>query len=275
MIAKIKDLPSISNVVVKLSQLLNDENSSSADFEKVIRHDPSLTTNLLRIANSAFFGCPREVRSVRQAITLMGVERVFEVATSASLMKILPSKIPGYEVEAESFWKHCISVAILGEKLTVELGIKAPDLAYTAGLLHDIGKLAVGSFLGDQLENMQNHIFNGPMTMLEVERELLGTDHCEVGSALAQIWNLPPQIALAARWHHDPLQAPAGVDTTLLDLIHVANAASHMLGYGADVAELHRRLEQGVLKRMGLKVQRMEFVVSESLEQIQALGEIF
>lgn len=93
-----------------------------AEFEAVIRPDTALTTSLLRLANSAYFGRSRKIDSVRQAITLLGVKRLFKVAAGAAFTAIIPSRIPGYEIEAQAFWKHNVAVAILSERLAIDLG---------------------------------------------------------------------------------------------------------------------------------------------------------
>ena len=274
-LAKVKHLPSISNVIVKLAELLNNPRSSATDFEKIVRNDPALTANLLRIANSAFFGCPREVTSVKQAITLMGVGRVFEIAASASFMKILPETLPGYEMNAEMFWLHSMAVAVLSEKLSKELKVKTPDLVFTAGLLHDVGKLAIASFLDDEKENVLQKIKVGGKALVQIEKELLGMDHTEVGLIVAEEWNLPPRLALSARYHHVPNEMPDAGDTLLVDLVHVANCLAHMIGYGSDIGEMHRIIDPRVMARLKFKVQVLERVASGATAEIQAMGELF
>ncbi len=274
-LARVKHLPSISNVIVKLADLLNNPHSSAADFEKIVRNDPALTANLLRIANSAFFGCPREVTSVKQAITLMGVGRVFEIAASASFMKILPETIPGYEMNAEMFWLHSMAVAVLSEKLSRELKIKTPDLIFTAGLLHDIGKLAIASYLNDEKDTIMQEIKVGGKALVQIEKNVLGMDHSEVGLIVAEEWNLPPRLGLAARYHHTPDDLPEKQDCLLADLVHVANCLAHMIGYGSDIGEMHRVIDPRVMERLKFKVQVLERVASGATSEIQAMGELF
>jgi putative nucleotidyltransferase with HDIG domain len=274
-LAKVDALPTLPTAVSRLSALLQDETTSAKDFEDVIAPDPALTANLLRMANSAYFGMRREVESVGHAVTVMGTKRVFEVAAGASFSKTIPSSIPGYEIDADRFWQHCIAVAILSERLSVELGVKTPALTFTSGMLHDIGKLAIGSFLLDDSTEILEKIRNGEMEFVAAEREVLGSDHAEVGATIADKWDLPESIGAAARWHHAPEEAPSDVDQTLVDLVHAADGLAHSLGYGADVGELSRSMDRKAIERLGIKVQRLEMVACDTLDEIRQVGEVF
>ncbi|MDD5308938.1 MAG: HDOD domain-containing protein [Deltaproteobacteria bacterium] len=274
-VARIRNLPTMPGAVVRLFALAKDESSNAGDFEQVIRPDPAMTANLLRLANSAYFGCRRQVTSVRQAITLLGVERVFEIASGAFFARTMPARLPGYDVPADAFWTHCIAVAALSERLAKELGFEAPSLTFTAGLLHDAGKLVIGSFLLEESERFVSSLRVEDATLVEVERRLLGTDHAEVGALVAESWDLPPAIGWAAQWHHLPGGIPEGVDRMLVDLVHAADCLAHSLGFGADVGELSRRVDPLVTERLGIKARRLERVASELIDQIGEMGKIF
>lgn len=274
-LAKVETLPTLPTAVSRLSALLQDETTSAKDFEDVIAPDPALTANLLRMANSAYFGMRREVESVGHAVTVMGTKRVFEVAAGAAFSKTIPGTIPGYEVGADVFWQHCIAVAILSERLSVELGLKTPALTFTSGMLHDIGKLAIGSFLMEDSNEILERIRNGEMEFVAAEHAVLGTDHAEVGATIADKWDLPKAIGAAARWHHNPEETPADVDQTLVDLVHAADGLAHSLGYGADVGELSRSMDRKAIERLGIKVQRLEMVACDTLDEIRQVGEAF
>jgi putative nucleotidyltransferase with HDIG domain len=273
---RMESLPTLPAAVSRLYGLLQDPSSSASDFERVIRPDAALTANLLRMANSPFFGLPRKVTEIRLAITLLGVKRVFEAATSASFLRLIPTRLAGYEIEAKAFWQHCAAVAIIGERLATELKLRAPDMIFTAGLLHDIGKLAVSSFLLEEPREMRARFGSkSDESYLDIERETLGTDHTEIGAAVAERWGLPPMMGAAARWHHTPSEIPDQALRPAVDLVHVADGLAHILGHGADAGELQRRIDAQVLDRLGVKVQRLEHVASETLEQINGLGELF
>ncbi len=272
---RVKELPTLSVAAARVSELARDERSGAADFERVIRPDPALTANLLRIVNSAYFGLHSRAETVRQAVTLLGVRRTSEVAAAAALAPVIPRRLPGYEVEAASFWLHCIAVAVLSEKLSVKLGVKRPDLTFTAGLLHDIGKLAICAFVAESSGTILEKVRGGGLAFVSAEREVLGVDHTEVGGDVARSWNLPRAVAEAARWHHQPGQAPEGADRVLVDLVHVADALAHSMGLGTDVGEMARTVEAASELRLGVKARLLESVAGDSLDEIRDLGRLF
>ena len=164
--------------MAKLSLLLGDERSGAADFERVIKPDPGMTANLLRAVNTAYFGLGREIASVRQAVTVVGTRRLFEIVASSSFSKIIPDRIPGYELDARAFWLHCVAVAVLGERVAGEISQRAPELTFTAGLLHDIGKIVIGTFLDESSEKVMGRMEEEErLAFVAAEREILMTDH--------------------------------------------------------------------------------------------------
>jgi putative nucleotidyltransferase with HDIG domain len=273
--ARVRALPALSVAAVRLHALVADPRSSAADFEAVIRPDPSLTANLLRVANSAYFAPRSRVETARQAVALLGVRRICDVAAAAALAPILPRRLPGYEIDAAGFWTHCVAVAVLAERLATGSGAGAPDVVFTAGLLHDLGKLAVCAFVSGESGAILAR-FRGGEGFASAEREVLGVDHAEVGALVAEAWALPIAVVQAARWHHRPAAAgAAGAGAVrLAALVHVADALAHSLGLGADAGELGREVDADAVRTAGVSVQALERVASESLETIHDLARL-
>lgn len=271
-LAKVKDVPPLSASVQRVYALTQDKLANASHFEEAIRPDPALTANLLRIANSAFFGARREIESVRHAVAFLGQKRVFDLAVSASFGKILPAQLPGYQIDSNHYWQHCIAVAIMGENLAKELGFAAPDLVFTAGLLHDIGKLVIGSFLDASDSELSHQLAREELNFVQAERETLGQDHCEIGEIIAQTWDLPEAIGLCCRWHHVPGQAPKNKHQLLINLVHAANGLAHMMGWGADRGELRRSIDPTAVENLGIKARRLEVVVGISIQQIEEMS---
>ena len=178
-------------------------------------------------------------------------------------------------MDASSFWLHCVAVAVLSERLSVELRVRRPELTFTAGLLHDVGKLAIGAFVAEASAEILPRVRQGGMSFVSAERAVLGVDHAQVGAAVAESWKLPPAIADVTRGHHAPAEAPAGADRLLVDLVHVADALAHSLGMGVDVGEMARQVDAATEARLGIKARRLEHVAGESLEEIRDLERQF
>ena len=274
-IKEAQSLPSVPSVVAELSSLLRDERAGAADFERVVRYDPALTANLLRLANSAYFGLRREVSSVRQAIAFLGTDRVFELATSAWFCQVLPERVPGYDISAKSLWLHSIATGILSEQLAAALKLKPPDMAFTSGLLHDIGKLVVGTLLHDRADMIVSDMNENGRSFVESEKAALGTDHTEVGGLLCRIWQLPPSLEWSARWHHFPGECPPEVDQPLVDLIHLSDCLAHSLGFGADVCPEAREIKSETIERLLVDDSALDRATSDdTVSQIWEMGQL-
>ena len=268
-------LPTVPTTVAELALLLDDEGAGAAEFEAVVRPDPALTANVLKLANSAYFGARRQIVSVRQAIAFLGTDRVFELAATAWLASSLPRRIPGYDVSAKSLWLHSLSVAVLNEQLAIAGRIRPPEMAFTAGLLHDLGKLVLGTIMAEEIDAVFEALHSHEKTFIDAEREVLGIDHGEVGAMLCETWHLPKPLEWAARWHHDPNGLPLGADQVLVDLTHLSDSLAHTLGLGSDVGELSRKIEPDVWERLILDQTEIDQAISNSvMSQIWEMGDM-
>lgn len=271
----LKTMPALPGPITRLFVMLGDPNSSAADVEAVIRPDAAMTTNILRLVNSSVFGLPRSVTSVRQAVSLLGLRRVLETATSVSMLKFVPATLPGYGIDARRYWEHCAASAVISEQLIGELKLPVQELAFTAGLLHDVGKLAIATYLLTDPKWKSARFDSYAESFLEAEELALGTTHAAVGAMLAIRWQLPDTLVWVARWHHRPESAGDAAPGVLLDVVHLADALAHALGYGADAGELSRTISTEAASRLGVKVRRLERVAAESAPKIVALNQVF
>lgn len=273
-LARVRAMPALPGPITRLFVMLGDPNCSAIDVEDVIRPDAAMTTNVLRLINSAAFGIPRTVTSVRQAVALLGTKRVLESATSMSMLRFVPAKLPGYGISAAQYWNHCAATAVLTELLVTELNVPDHDLAFTAGLLHDVGKLAIATYLL-QTPAPSGIRFDKPVeTFLEAEEAMLGTCHTRIGAMLGIRWNLPEPLVWVIRWHHDPASAGEAAPQALLDAVHVGDNLAHMLGYGADAGELSRNSSRDTLSSLQITTRILERVAYEAVPRIRALCDV-
>ena len=220
-------LPTLPEAVARLTVLLQDDNATAADFEKTVRTDPVITTNLLRAANSVFSQGIEPTANVRQALARIGLRRVFEVAVGSAVRRMLPARISGYGLKSEAFWLHCTATAVYAEALGREFNLPCRDVAFTAGLLHDVGKLVIGNFLAEVTPEADWWTFG----TADEERKLLGSNHCDVGKEIAVRWHLPASVADACRWHHEPAKMPGDVDSDLIAAVLAADYLAYLGGF--------------------------------------------
>lgn len=266
--AKVRAFPGMPRAATTLLRLLEDPNTSPVQIEEVLRQDPGLTANLLKLTNSAYFGLPTQVGSVRQAVMLLGWKRVSQLVMTSCVSAMMDRPVPGYDLPAGELWGHSIAVSVASENLVKELNIPGAQEVYTAGLLHDIGKVVLGAFVQEGLSAIEAKASEG-VPFEVAEQAVLGTDHAEVGAQILRRWSLPAPIVNAVRWHHAPDQA--GEDNVLVDLVSVANMLCLMMGIGTGREGLQYSPSPSATKRLGIKEVHLEVVASKTLQGVEEL----
>ena len=201
-------------LLMETLQQLNGKQDLATLVDK-ISQDPSLTVRILRVVNSPFYGMPREIGSLREAIILLGFNRIRDMLTSICLLKMLPTWHKDFN--CNQFWHHSMAVAECARYLANYADNNA-DLAFTAGLLHDIGDIVIVVLFPDEFSQL---IKLSPKFNSAAERQLLGFDHMAAGGRAAQYWNLPVAIQTAIEQHATPPDMDTGKSLSLL--IYAAN----------------------------------------------------
>ena len=271
-LSKVKSFPSMPGAALKLLALIDDPEISVSQIEAILKNDPGLTANILKLANAAYFGIPHKVGSVNQAVIILGLQRLIQMVIATCVSAIMDQSVPGYDISPGELWRHSIAVSVAAEGLVNELKIEVAEEIFTAALLHDVGKLILGEFVKDDLEKLENAI-TPELSFEEAEVMVLGTNHAEVGAQVLTRWSLPPDIINAVRWHHDPESA----DNTsmMLDVVHVANVLCRMIGVGSGIDGLQYQPSTVVTERLGLESRHLEKVASQTLQWTNELTDIF
>jgi len=233
-----KNLPTIPAVLSQVLGLVEREDSSTRDLVDLIEHDQALTGKMLRLANSAFFGQSRRVATIPRAVMLLGFSTVRNLALGVKVWDTVAHGIPAARLEG--LWMHAVMVAVASKVLGAKLCTGDPDEAFTAGLLHDVGRLVLATRFKDAYWTAAAGA-DGVRSIVDAEQEAFGVHHAEVGGWLLEAWGLPPSIVEAARQHHATPDRPG---TT--GLVAMANRLVAV----TDVAERRVRPEAaGALER--------------------------
>jgi HD-like signal output (HDOD) protein len=207
LIASTSELRSLPSTTMQLTQLLDEDTVDASSVLEIIEKDPSLTSNLLKLANSAYYGMRRQVATTRDALVLLGNQTVVNLAFATSMGDILRGPLAAYRLDRNQMWHHALGTA-LGAASLMKLkdgSVSARERAFTGGLVHDIGKLLLNRPLKDELEQLPP---DGDFEqLLAAEKRILGFDHCEAGAVLGESWNFPAALVDVIRWHHSPGQA--------------------------------------------------------------------
>jgi len=268
-LAEVEALPASS---MEALRLIRDPEAKVQEIVRRIELDPALTSNLLRVANSAAFGAPQKIRSLRDVVVRLGSRRVGRLVAAAVAGPALQVAVRGYDLPPHALWEHSVATALCAENLAESLGLVAPDYLFTAALLIDVGKIVMGSFLEVDAEPIKRRAYEGRTSFEEAERAELGIDHPEVGASLLQRWGLPECVTKTVRWSHDP--EPAGGDI-VTDLTHVANILCMTSGIGAGVDGLNYRPSPGAVARLGVKTQLSEKAILKTLGALADVRDLF
>jgi len=267
---KVSSFPSMPQAVIKLRALLAKEDVAMDEIEAILRHDPGLAANVLRLANSAFFGVPRKVETLKHAVTLLGVRRLAKIAVSAGMSKNMGKAVEGYALTPGELWLHSIAVSNTAEVLAKQKNFAETDDVFTPALLHDMGKLVLGQFVKEELQQFERIAAKGvPLDV--AEHMVLGTDHAEIGAAILAKWSFPADIVRAVRWHHNPERNKKS--TSKSDITYLSNLMCQPQG-GSDSADGQPvMLSSAVLDRLGIKVGQYEAIAAKTKSWMTKLSD--
>ena len=266
----IKTFPGMPGAALKLLALLDDPGVTVVQIEGILRQDAGLTANLLKLANSAYFGIPTKVGSVHQAVILLGLKRLIQMVIAACTSAIMDRSVPGYDLPAGELWRHSLAVSVAAEGLVRELKLDAAEEIFTAALLHDVGKLILGQFVQKDYSKIELALAQG-LPFETAEAIVLGTDHAAIGAQVLSRWSLPAGIVHAVRWHHAPEKASR--PEVMLDVVHVANMLCLMIGIGVGREGLRYQPSETVTRRLGLSPAHLEKVASQTLQWANELSQ--
>lgn len=262
-------LPTLPEAVARLTILLQNERSTIDDFERAVHSDPAVTANLLRAANSVFYHSDEPITTAGDAIRRIGLDRVCEVAVAASYRRALPARISGYGINAAEFWMHSAATAVFAEALSKKMLLPSSAIAFTAGLLHDVGKLVVGGFIALLTPESNWWEFG----TAQEERKLLGSNHCDVGQEIAFKWNLPIQIGHACRWHHEPHETDGWDIADLAAVVHGADYLAYRAGFPGSGGS-GEALDPHVQQRLQLTPETAECLATGLKDEILKMGNL-
>lgn len=202
LVLELLELPTLSTVLDKILRVAGDSRSSASDMAEVISKDQSLTTNILKIANSAYFGLSQQVPTVARAIVVLGFEAVKSIALSASVIAAFPRKPGDIHFDRSKFWTHSLGCAYVCKRIAAVTHLVDQETAFVCGLLHDIGKIALEIYFPDSYQRVLGYLQDGSVSLVKAEFEVLGFTHAEVGMWMAQRWRFPKPIIFSIANHH-------------------------------------------------------------------------
>ena len=265
-------IPQMPMPVQKVLAYIGNPEADLRELARIIEYDPGLTVNVLRMANSSFFGGGGKVATVREALMRLGLNRVYQLVIASGVAPMTRYEIKGYGLRPGELLEHSVAVATASETLAKELGLVAPPPTFTAGLLVNIGKTVMGSFLEVDAGPILTLAHERHISFEQAEEEILGINHAELGAILLERWSIPIPIVNVVRYRLRPDDCPE--PDLALDLVHVGDVIAKMTGIGMGIDGMQYVPSEAVFARLDISPEQMEAVMEAILEQIAEVREI-
>lgn len=244
---RVRELPPLPQALAALCRSLGDDTAGADRLARDIALDPALAARTLRLANSSMYGLSRQVGSLGDAVAVLGVRTLRTMATVAGIVaNFTPGQCAGFDFVA--FWRHSVATA-LAARAVAQLRALDDTAAFTLGLLHDIGRLALATYFPVPMARALAHQFATDTPSLDAERAVLGIDHAVVGALLAEHWRFVPDWVVVIGAHHEP---PESAHATLADVVHVADRLAHALDLSGVERDAVPALSMPAWARLGL-----------------------
>jgi len=270
-LGRIKALPTLSLVVAKVIQVVSNPMTSASDLSAIITVDQALTAKVLRLANSAFYGFPFRIKNITQAVSILGFDTIRNLALTVSVYKVYTGE-GGSDFSHAEFWKHCVGVAICANLLARKIKYKSPEGAFTAGLLHDIGKTFFDQYMHQEFGDALKYAKENRTSIEEAEKVCIGLDHALVGKWMAEKWNLPPELRSGIASHHHPELEEE--EPVMANIIFAANILCKKKGVGFSGDEVNMPFSKEARELLALDDQA-EAQLMESLDKELKEAEAF
>lgn len=271
----IRSLPAMSQTNQKIVNVLSTSDPDISEVIRLIQYDPSLTSNVLKLVNSAYFSVQKEVTSLKQAVVMLGLNQVRRVIIAVSFSSIMDKKIPGYDLDSGDLWKHSVATAVASETIANHIRFQDNDLLFTAALLHDIGKIALSTFVDEYFNKIEEEAKRSEESFEVVEKKFFGMDHAEAGAIILKNWGIPMSLYLPVLWHHKPDECKVSSASMVVDIVHLADTLSISGGIGIGRDGLQYRPSATVLSRLNIKKVMLENIISRTMTGMEQIKEIF
>lgn len=262
----IRDLPALPAVVMELIDSLGRDDLSAEQLATKLSHDQALTAKTLRLANSSFYGVPRKVASISEAVAILGMRTVRTVVTAAALTGSF-KKDNRTSLDFDALWRHAIATALCAKGLAEALDLDS-ESAFTLGLLHDIGRLVLATSFSRQYQAALDYQREHDCLPQEAELATLGLDHSTVGGCITEHWRFAPAMVEAVTSHHAPA---ASAEITLAGLVHVADNIAHALGLSRLEDDIVPELNPHIWSAMKLGPAQCQRIFTQTQAQFDGL----
>ena len=269
-IEQIENLPTLPEVANKLLKIINDPTTTAVDVANLISRDLSLTSKVLRLANSAFYGIPRTVTTVQNAVVILGLKVINTMVFSITVVKMFPGDGRNELFSRKKFWAHSLACAVIARQLALRMRkftLFDPEECFCAGLIHDIGRIVLDQYFHENFLKAIQKAVKDKIPLVQAEQETFGFTHMDVGDWLTSRWELPQDIRVPIVFHHNPSKTEFAREITTL--VHLADNMCLELDYGLPGLEARAPVDQTLIAQLGFTTEDLETVKTSAAEEIE------
>lgn len=248
------NLPALPAIAMEVVEMVDNPKTSASQLGKIISADQALTAKVLKIANSPFYGFPKKISTINFAIIVLGFDALKEIVISISLVSSLQKKSDNY-FDSRAFWDHSIATGVIARRLARDLGYRVSGEVFVGGLLHDMGISVMHRYFHNEYRRIVDISRESELTFMEAEESVLGVTHADIGSWLAERWNLPDHLVEAVLLHSSPSKAEKNPE--LVALIHCADVFASRINTTPVEFDKGVDFDKGALERLHLDDQNV------------------
>ena len=270
-VAKIETLTPIPQVAQKIMTVAKDPQSSMGQLSELIQYDQAVTANLLKAANSAYFGLSKKVDSLHQAVVYLGMDKIVDLVLLQASGENFAKGQEGYDLNSGELWRYSVSSALIARELAEMKELDDVHAVFTAALVKDIGKVVLSQYVADSFEKIQLLVSSYEFSFREAEKAVLGIDHAELGGMIAERWGFSNTMVDIIRHHHVPMEAQHENEASL---VYLADMLCMMIGIGVGSDGLAYRFHKEVLLKQGLTDLDFQAIIAGFGEKISHVEEL-
>jgi len=252
-IKEIKNLKPIPAVVTSLLEIVDDPNASLKDITNIIQYDPAITADVLRTANSAYFGLKHPAETIQEAAMMLGTNHLVDLVMLKVGAQATKGTQKGYDLHEGALWKYSVSSALIAKQVADQLDLPNKNSIFTASLLKDIGKTILDKFVQNAFEKIYNLVINENLSFMEAEKQIIGVNHAELGGMIAKMWKFSPKMVRIIRNHH--LTSETMVRDKDIAVVYLSDCICMMMGMGVGADGLAYRFHQQAMDYIGISAE--------------------
>ena len=264
------NLPPMPHIILKARDILSDPESSLKDLARVIETDQAMVARVLTLANSAYYGVSGMISSIQHASVLLGQRTLGQMITISASSALLNKKLRGYDIAPDNMWKHSLACAFGAKRIAEKSNEGMVEDAFTAGLLHDAGKIILDPYVIKHKKEFKQLDSRGELSLFEAEKSIIGFDHAEIMSRACRLWRFPEVQVIAIRYHHQP---SCSDENKLACIIHLADGLAKSAGFTAGLPGDPDPIAQDILKFLNIRQPELADLADAVADDVQKIEE--